>query len=370
MESLWTLFIIASCVYGIAGSLLLWKIPRPTCRSCPSGTVSVIIPARNEESRLPRLLDSLLEEIEAFPTETSFEILVIDDQSEDRTREIAEARGIRTIRIEESFPGKHGKSRACWAGASAAEGEYLLFLDADTWFVPGGLKRVIGTGKPGLVSLQPFHRLQRPYETLSAYFNIVVMSGVGAFTPFSKPGQPKGCFGPCLFCRREDYMRTGGHREIADELVDDIALARLFKKNGLPVHCFGGRGTVEFRMYPGGPGELLEGWTKNMATGARFSSLSVNILLFVWIAGITNLFLSLPQALGSGRTLLLLGTAGVYLLYALQLFSHLRRIGSFPAYTALFFPVYLLFFIGVFFYSVFRTKVVKHVQWKGRRIGL
>jgi 4,4'-diaponeurosporenoate glycosyltransferase len=377
MSNLWTLFIISASVYGIAGTLLLWKIPKPGIGFRPEGTVSVIIPARNEEKRLPGLLASLEKEIAAFGPEVSFETIVVNDRSEDRTEEMAREYGVRVVNLGEDFPGRAGKSRACWAGVSEAAGDYFLFLDADTWFVPGGLEKIIGAWQRGLVSVQPFHRLQQLYETLSAYFNIIVMSGVRAFTPFAEPGNPKGCFGPCLFCSREEYMQAGGHKEIEDELVDDIALARLFKSRGLPVYCFGGKGSIEFRMYPGGLKELLEGWTKNMATGARFSAPLVNILLFIWIAGITNLFLSFRQALPpggqtflSGNPVQLIVTAGVYLLYVLQLLHHLRRIGSFPFYTALFFPLFLVFFIGVFFYSLFKTKIVKHVTWKGRRLHL
>lgn len=370
MNNLWTLFIISASVYGIAGTLLLWRIPKPGGGFRPKGTVSVIIPARNEEKRLPRLLASLEKEIAVYGPGTFFETVVVNDRSEDRTEEIAREHGVRVVNLDEDFPGRAGKSRACWAGASAAQGDYFLFLDADTWFAPGGLRKIIGAWQGGLVSVQPFHHIRRLYETFSAYFNIIVMSGVKAFTPFATPGQPKGCFGPCLFCAKEDYMQAGGHKAIEDELVDDIALARLFKSRDLPVYCYGGKGSIEFRMYPAGLHDLLEGWTKNMATGARFSAPLTNILLFIWIAGITNLFLSLWQAVEWGNTAALTVTAGVYILYVLQLLHHLRRIGSFPIYTALFFPLFLVFFVGIFFYSLFKTKIVKHVTWKGRRLHL
>ena len=208
------------------------------------------------------------------------------------------------------------------------------------------------------------------YESFSAYFNIIVMSGVNAFTPFSKEGKPKGCFGPCLLCSKEDYFSAGGHGAIETELVDDIALARLFVDRGLPVHCFGGRGCINFRMYPEGMRDLTEGWTKNMATGAKFSSPVTNILLFIWIAGVTNLFLSIGEAAVTGRPLFLAGSAAVYLLYGLQFYLHLRRIGNFFPLLCLLFPVYLLFFILLFLYSIVKTRFVKKVRWRGRDISL
>lgn len=377
MLHIWLLFTLASLVYGVAGTLLLWKIP--TCgkpfpsrgRTAEYIRISVIIPARNEGKRLPKLLSSLREEEKGLPPELDLEIIVVDDRSTDDTVKTAESFGVKTLSLAGTPEGKAGKSSACWKGAEASSGRLLLFLDADTWFTPGGLSRLLSRGereKEGLVSVQPYHVTRRFYESFSAYFNIIVMSGVNAFTPFSKEGRPKGCFGPCLLCSREDYFSTGGHGAILDELVDDIALARLFVKNDLPVYCFGGRGTVEFRMYPEGIRDLFEGWTKNMATGAKFSSLITNILLFIWIAGVTNLFLSVFQAITSGRPVLIALSAGAYFVYSLQLFLHLRRIGNFYPLFSLLFPVYLLFFILLFLYSIIKTRIVKNVRWRGRNI--
>ena len=380
------LFTVALIIYCIAVSLLLWKIPN--CGKKTSGDrpalglkkksgnetakrlVSIIIPARNEEKRLPRLLKSLHGEKQRLPEQLHLEIIVVNDRSEDDTKQVAEDAGARVLTLENAPEGRAGKSRACKRGAEAAKGDLFLFLDADTWFVPGGLLRVLELQQPGLVSIQPYHVTERFYESFSAYFNIIVMSGVNAFTPFSTEGKPKGCFGPCLLCSKEDYFTAGGHGAIETELVDDIALARLFVDRGLPVHCFGGRKCVEFRMYPAGMGDLTEGWTKNMATGAKFSSLATNILLFFWIAGVTNLFLSFLQAGASGRPLFLIGSAVVYILYSLQLYLHLRRIGNFFPLLCLLFPVYLLFFILLFMYSIVKTKFVKKVRWRGRDISL
>jgi 4,4'-diaponeurosporenoate glycosyltransferase len=372
MDSLWVLFIAASCVYGIAGTLMLWRIPRCSKQNSPPASVSVIIPARNEEKRLPALLRSLKRELETCDGNTRFDVVVVDDRSDDATAEIARSFGTRVVSVplEQEIVGKPGKSRACWTGVKETGGDFLLFLDADTWFEPGGLERIIGTWQGGLLSVQPYHDQRSFYETFSAYFNIVVMAGVNAFTPFSKKGRPLGSFGPCLYCSREEYHLAGGHKAIEEELVDDIALARLFKKKELPVSCYGGRGSISFRMYAEGFSGLIEGWTKNMATGARFSSPVVSILLFVWIAGVTNLFLGIGKTVELGTAYAVAGAAAVYLLYVFQMAVHLRRIGSFPFYTALFFPVYLLFFIGIFFYSLFRTKVVKKVRWRGRELHL
>lgn len=334
--------------------------------------ISVIIPARNEENRLPGLLQSLNEEQGRLPPEIELDICVVDDKSSDATVDVARKFGARVLKSVSAPHNRAGKSAACGTGAEAAAGDFFLFLDADTKIVPGGIEKIITLHQEqgGLVSIQPYHTTGRFYESFSSYFNIIVMSGVNAFTPFSTPGKPKGCFGPCLFCSRADYFTAGGHRAVEQELVDDIALARQFLRNHIPVHCYGGRGCIEFRMYPEGFGSLIEGWTKNMATGAKFSSLVTNILLFIYIAGVTNLFLSIIQAASTADPLFIAGSAAVYLLYSLQFYNHLRRIGNFSPLPAPLFPLYLLFFIILFLYSIIRTKIIKKVRWRGREISL
>ena len=177
MFHVWHLFTAASIAYGVAGSLLLWKIPSCGTKTSKGNTpapadggdsknmknelVSVIIPARNEEKRLPRLLDSLREEMKFLPKEIQLEILVADDRSEDATARIAEQAGARVVKLTEAPADRAGKSRACRNGAEAARGGILLFLDADTWFVPGGLARVLELRQPGLVSIQPYHVTKR-----------------------------------------------------------------------------------------------------------------------------------------------------------------------------------------------------------------
>ncbi len=104
--------------------------------SMPS--LSVIIPARNEAHNLPTLLGSL-----AAQSVRPCEILVVDDGSTDRTAEVARELGARVIASEPLPEGWRGKTWACHQGAQAATGELLCFVDADTWFEPGGLARIL-----------------------------------------------------------------------------------------------------------------------------------------------------------------------------------------------------------------------------------
>ena len=340
-------------------------------RRCPPagdagglGDVSVVVPARDEEASLPRLLASL-----AGPAGRA-QVVVVDDHSGDGTAAAARQAGAVVVPAPALPPGWTGKSWACWTGALATSRPVLVFLDADTELAPGGLAAIVGEQRRrrGLVSLQPFHRTVRGYESLSAFFNIVAMMGVDAFSPL--PGRrPAGAFGPCLACARDDYLAVGGHRAVAGEVVEDVALSRRFARAGLPVTCLAGRGTIDFRMYGGGLRQLVEGWSKNFAAGAGSARPLTLLLVVAWVSGCIGAAWYAAAAL-AGRGPVPLGPALVaYAAYAAQVWWMLRRIGRFRWWAAAAYVVPLAFFVAVFARSLFLTHVRREVTWRGRAVA-
>ena len=372
-SSLFYLFFISALIYSTAGWFLLPKIRycreeserKIQSRQTETGSeLSIIIPARNEETRLPRLLESLRSE----GLFGRFEIIVVDDGSEDRTAEIAASAGCILLTAGEKPEGMQGKSWACAAGAAAASGRLLCFLDADIWFTSGGFDRVASCFKGGLMSVQPYHRFVRPYESLSSFFNLLAAAGVNSFCLQSCRRPPLGAFGPCMICSRDDYEKSGGHLAVASELVDDIALARLFVCKGMDVTNYAGRDSLEYRMYPGGFHELYEGWTKNMAEASASSSKLTGLFFGIWCAGAANIALSFAYSVAKPATLAL--TAGVYLFYGIQTLYNLRKIGSWNAAVILSYPIHLLFFLGLLCISGIRSRFIGRVSWKGRSIKI
>ncbi len=216
-------------LFWLLGFLFLFRIP-----PCKGGIgtrgayppISVIIPARNEERSLPSLLSSLHNQ-----TLKPDEIIVVDDNSEDTTAEVAEKGGAKVIHAKALPEGWHGKPWACWTGAKEAQGEILVFLDADTSVLPDGLFKIISTyaEKKGIVSLQPYHTMEKAYEQLSAIFNIIVMAGLNAFTILGEKVKPSGIFGPCFVIGKDDYFTFGGHEKVKDTVLEDIAIGQLYK---------------------------------------------------------------------------------------------------------------------------------------------
>jgi 4,4'-diaponeurosporenoate glycosyltransferase len=338
-----------------------------------AGSVSVVIPARDEETTVPTLVGSL-RHLDVGVRE----ILVVDDGSQDATASVARTAGAQVLSAPAPPPGWTGKAWACHVGARASSGDLLLFLDADTRLATDALDGLLELRdrQGGLVSVQPFHVAVRPYEQLSSYFNVVSLlaSDVFARHPAGRPM----AFGPCLLTSRVDYERAGGHAAVRGEVLDDVRLAGAYDRAGLPVRCALGGRSIRMRSYPGGVRQLADGWTKNFASGAAAAAPGPALVAALWV--------SAQHAVAVGSALALIGavtgeagplTHGDPALWAIawvavagQLRSILRRIGSFQWWTWVLFPVPLLAFDLIFARSAALTVVRRSVGWRGRRVDL
>jgi len=209
------LFIL--CSLGIlTGFMLLGRVPRCNLvSSLPFQRVSVIIPARNEEQNLPALLNSLRDS-----STQPQEIVVVDDASSDATAQVARRLEARVIVSRELPSGWTGKTWACAQGAEAATAEWLLFLDADTFFATGGFAALTSHCGTDLdtattLSVLPYHLVQRPYEQLSFFFNLLMAFGAGGFG-FAGEGR---LFGQSMLIGRELYERCGGHAAVRGSIL-------------------------------------------------------------------------------------------------------------------------------------------------------
>jgi 4,4'-diaponeurosporenoate glycosyltransferase len=361
------MLMLAILVLWGLGFVFLFRIP--VCRTGGTHrqypTLSVIVPARNEERNLPTLLESLAGQ-DLSPTE----IIVVDDNSADSTAQVAREAGARVIPSKPLPAGWRGKTWACLQGAEAAAGEVLLFVDADTFFESGGLRRIMDTyleGR-GVMSLGAYHTVKHVYEELSAFFNLVMTAGTGAFTILGQKVQPGGLFGPFLMLDHSIYFETGGHTSVKDKILENFYLAKVFRRSGTPMRCYGGKGTFGMRMYPEGLHDLIEGWSKAFATGAAQTPLLTLLMIIGWITGgFTSVVLLVVAAFAGSLSALAL--AGIlYLLFALQTWFMLIRIGSFRFYTALLYPISLSFYVAVFARSSISVVLKKKVSWKGRQM--
>lgn len=359
----------------IAGWALLWRLPRVGAGRPAealddgffdhvAGRVAVIVPARNEADRLPLLLASL-----ARQTRPPARVVVVDDGSDDGTAEVAQRfAGVDVVTAPPVPEGWTGKSWACATGVGASDDDVLVFLDADVELADDALAAVLADWNRhrGLLSVQPHHHIRRPVEALSLPFNVITMMaiGVGAIVPTRRQWAAAG---PCLVASRSDYELAGGHAAIRNEVAEDLALADRFVAVGLPVHCLAGGERLRFRMYRNLRG-VVQGWGKNVATGARRTPPLRGVATFAWVAALLAIALEAFQALpvvGNGTALST--TAALYAAVTVQVAVLGRQVGRF-GFAAALWPILVTFFVVVFAWSSLRTLVVRQVTWSGRTI--
>jgi glycosyltransferase involved in cell wall biosynthesis len=231
--------------------------------------VSIIIPARNEEACLGSCLESLVAQ-----TGVPFEIIVVDDHSTDRTREIAQSftaacpSHVRLIEADPLPAGWTGKNNAVFTGERQAQAEWLLFTDADTVHLPGSLAAALEEARKNSADLLSYS----PEQIAVTFWEMAILPVVFAelarqYSPakVSDPASPiAAANGQYILIRRNAYDAVGGHAAVAGDILEDVALARAVKTSGRKILFRYAADRVRTRMYRNFR-QLREGWTKNLA---------------------------------------------------------------------------------------------------------
>jgi chlorobactene glucosyltransferase len=378
MVPFWTELVFLSAaglvlVYHGMALLYAAQMPRldagdfPTL-NVPLPRVSVVIPARNEETDLPATLDALL--AQDYP---SLEIVVVDGGSTDRTRAVAEARSPRVRVLEEpALPaGWVGKNWGCAVGAAHTTGEFLLFLDADVRLAPSTLRTTVEWAlreSADLATIAPrvemgsfWERLVLPFftEMVLVYFRAPRVN-----LPHSSAAMANGQY---LLVRRSAYESVGGHTAVHGTILEDVAIARRFRSRGLKLRLALASRLATTRMYRNRH-EMFEGLLKNIH-GTEFSAPRQ----FGFLVGLVTLYLLplglLPLGVVTGDALLVGVGAFLYLaMFGKQVI--LARGSGAPAQFGLLYPIAVGYYIGLVGTSLARGIRGRPTVWKGRAYAL
>ena len=230
--------LLSLALLNLALNMRSLKVPRRDARvPDPRPLVSVIVPARNEEDNIGPCLTSLLKQ--DYP---NFEIIVLDDNSEDATAEVAmlTINGDSRVRLMSGKPlpaGWAGKPYACWQAARQARGDWLLFTDADTLHSPDMLRRTLALALETRVALlSGFPRqLTQPLSQKIAipmiYFIILSLAPLWWLHRSPKPAASVAIGQFLLFCAR-DYWDVGGHEAVKNRITEDLYLGAKITQNG------------------------------------------------------------------------------------------------------------------------------------------
>ena len=338
--------------------------------------LTVVVPARNEEDCLSECLRSLVSQSQGiFELAKDWELIVVDDHSTDRTREIASGfAGVTVMQAGELEPGWTGKANAIWTAARKARGRWLLFTDADTIHETGNLRRAIHEAqrhKAGMLSYSPRQIVsglaQRSLMPL-------VFSELALAYPPAKVSDPNARIaaanGQFLLVEREAYRRIGGHPSVADKVLEDVELAFLAKRRKVGLRFRYAEDAVVTRMYRTTPA-MIEGWTKNLAL--LFDNALVlavwRALDFLLLAGLPVLAIELWNARFAAHSLEWLGAGwALAILWVRTLFRFYARVAksNFPFADCALAPMGLPLFVWLLYRSWFQHRILKQVSWKGR----
>ncbi len=365
MEFSWQVYLIDAYILLFLVSLINYLFRDPIGKGAippVDKKISVLIPARNEEQNLGNLLESLLRQ-----EHPPHEILVYDDESTDGTaalvRQYEQQKG--TIRLISSTglpEGWLGKNHACYRLAQEAKGDYLLFLDADVRLESKAISRLLHYAdhkQLSLVSVFP----KQEFSSLGEQATVPIMNQIllsllplpaVRYLGFSSMAAANGQF---MLFEKESYLDLQPHREFRMEKVEDIHIARHFKKSKRTIACLASEETVSCRMYRS-TSEAIQGFSRNIH---HYFGGSHALALLYWLFHVV-----VPMVF-------LLSDNAIYFLLVVVLGTARRSLNSLTSHQSMWLNnrmalIQHFYFAIILFYSYQKT-LQKSFQWKGRSIS-
>ena len=370
-------------IYALNKRHLAALAQAPAPAEFPFPRISLLIPARNEARAIARTLRAALTQEYA-----DFEIILVDDQSDDGTGEIARAiaadvaidpSGRLQVIVGAPPPeGWLGKPWALMQAARTARGEVFIFMDADSRLAPGALRwtaaRMAALHADALGLLPDFERESFWDEVLQPMLTMITLFELPVFWLNSDRQQRRWMgAGAFLAVTRPAYETIGGHAAVKDRIVEDIALATALKRSGAICRILDGRAFVKIRMYHG-LREFVNGFRKN------FALIFASPILMLFTSGF-YLFLNLVQPLWAaciGAQLMrsrLIATAGEWLMLTAAATLIVQRLilavelRQNPLY-ALTHPLQAAINGGVYALSAYDRFIKRSIRWRGRDIPM
>jgi hypothetical protein len=331
------------------------------------GTVSVLIPARNEEAVIADSIASIL-----ASRAVEFEIIVLDDGSTDRTAEIvlglaAKDSRVRLVSAPPLPSGWNGKQHACYTLAGVAQSNILCFLDADVRLAPAALAAMsafLMRSECDLVSGFPRQETETILEILLLpliHFVLLSYLPLAGMRTSAAPGFAAGC-GQFLMVRRDAYRKTGGHAQIRTTMHDGLMLPNLFRRHGLRTDIADLTHLATCRMYHNAA-EVWRGLAKNATEGmaAPPRILPFTLLLFCGQILPVLLLLSPITYSHSARSFLLAALAASFLPRLYSVWQYRQ-----PLLSACLHPIGVALLLTLQWYALIRKLAGQQVTWKER----
>lgn len=347
------LIAIGILVLAFKARLNYLRLPVLPAGSLPEADVTVIIPARNEAANIERAVRSFAE----------VDVVVVDDASSDGTPALARGAGAQVIAAPPLPEGHLGKPNACHAGSLASITDWLLFVDADTWYEPGFAGQFVAYAqreKLEMVSAFPRQHTKSFFEkVLLPYAFALYFTGVNADRVNSAVSREALANGQCLLIRRDTYRRLGGHGAVATSIIEDVALARRAKRHGVHARVIRAEAYGHACMYEN-LGAIWRGFEKNSFRFLLVNPLSGAIVVTASIV-LTSYLPVLASLLATGNWVAAAGFAVLPGLALWPWYGGARAI----ALT----PVAIYLFQAIALTAMCKTLARRKTNWKGRPVG-
>ena len=286
MLTIYTFILVAFLIWTIINSLFMPRLSDTNLTRDEGGLVSILIPLRDEEQNVEQLVKSLKQ-----LTYANIEIILLDDHSTDNTLKLLLQSTKNDFRFNvvqgQQLPeGWTGKVFACHQLSEVANGDYLLFNDADLRLAPDVIqsslylmekrKAALLTGFPAFPVTLWLEKLLVPLQHFIVHFHLPLAPA--NWTLFPSFTAAHGAF---MMMNKEVYKQIGGHKAIYNTLLDDVDLTRVFKKNGHRALLANVTSATTCYMYHSNK-EVWSGFTKNLFPGLGRSRLLVCMLFLFY----------------------------------------------------------------------------------------
>ena len=381
------LAVILSTMFFLGGIFIIYWLhnqyhldivvePTPPPENAP--LISFCVPARNEERNIRACVEGLL--AQDYP---SFEVVILDDRSTDATSAIlrqiaAQDNRLKTIYGSDLPVGWAGKPHALYQASAMARGEWLCFVDADTFLSPITLSscyaKAIETSAD-MFTIMTFQIVDSFWE--KAVMPLVMTALSVAFSPrkVNDPARTDAIAnGQFILIKRTVYDAIGGHESVKNSIVEDKAISEQVKWKGYRLIVADGYALARTRMYTALP-EIWEGWTKNIYLGLRDQRGLLWLGVFgALIALLAALFVPIWPCLGIGwyfndggwRATAVLSESLLFWAYMVLARARVARRMEFSPWYAFTTPLGSAVFAAMMITSAFRVLTGKGVIWKGR----
>ena len=334
-----------------------------------SERVSILIPARNEAASIGHAIDAILSN-----GHLNFEVLVLDDHSDDETASQVQSFVARDSRVRllesNALPALwNGKQHACWQLANHSKFEWLLFLDADVRLTKDAVSRCVAEQKRSQAPLISGFPMQET-GTLAEKILIPLMHYVLlGYLPIDRMrssmgvGLAAGC-GQLFFADKQVYMSIGGHSAIRNSRHDGIQLPRAFRRAGYRTDIFDATDIARCRMYTSTK-EVCNGLLKNATEGIANARLIVPFtILLIGGSVLPGPSLVLGYLASAPSTALAILFVAFGISFVPRLIACMRFHQSY--FGAVLHPFGVVCFVALQWVAIFRKRLGLTTKWRGR----